>query len=89
MTSQQQPSRPLREVKPDILSIDGHQFHINYGVPQHITDRLLGLLDEDERVRYEDIPDDLKEYEILPSSQETEASERRSGPSAANSSGGT
>ncbi|KAF5601763.1 hypothetical protein FPCIR_2197 [Fusarium pseudocircinatum] len=54
---------PLKEVEPNIVGIDGHRFHINYGVPQEVTDRLNALCDQDE-VKYEDIPDDLKAYEV-------------------------
>ncbi|KAF5702381.1 hypothetical protein FGLOB1_9634 [Fusarium globosum] len=54
---------PLKEVEPNIVSIDGHRFRINYGVRQEVTDRLNELFDRDE-VKYEDIPDDLKEYEV-------------------------
>ncbi|KAG5752516.1 hypothetical protein H9Q69_003563 [Fusarium xylarioides] len=53
---------PLKEVEPSIVGIDGHRFRINYGVPQEVTDRLNALFDQDE-VKYEDIPDDLKAYE--------------------------
>lgn len=54
---------PLKEVESNIVSIDGHRFRINYGVPQEVTDRLYALFDQDE-VKYEDIPDDLKKYEV-------------------------
>ncbi|KAF5580586.1 uncharacterized protein FSUBG_13346 [Fusarium subglutinans] len=54
---------PLKDVEPDIVSIDGHRFHINYGVPQEVTDKLYALFDQDD-VKYEDIPDGLKAYEV-------------------------
>ncbi|KAF5651864.1 hypothetical protein F25303_3829 [Fusarium sp. NRRL 25303] len=54
---------PLEEVEPNIVGIDGHRFRINYGVPQEVTDRLKALCDQDE-VKYDDIPDDLKAYEV-------------------------
>ncbi|KAI8960075.1 hypothetical protein F5Y11DRAFT_330992 [Daldinia sp. FL1419] len=56
------------EVKPDTVCINGHLFRINYDVPQHITDRLYELAQQD-NIAYEDIPDDLKEYEIHNSAQ--------------------
>jgi hypothetical protein len=28
-------------VKPDIVCLDGHQFHINYGVPPDVTETSL------------------------------------------------
>ncbi|KAF5237433.1 hypothetical protein FANTH_10795 [Fusarium anthophilum] len=54
---------PLKDVEPDIVCIDGHCFYINYGVPQEVTERLYALFDQDD-VKYEDIPDDLKAYEV-------------------------
>lgn len=74
MTSNQNPQeRPAsapgaaamgNNVKADIVSLDGHQFRVNYDVPQGITDRLYGLFWQDEEVKYEDIPEDLKAYEV-------------------------
>ncbi|KAI6082977.1 hypothetical protein F4821DRAFT_203416 [Hypoxylon rubiginosum] len=69
MASSQKTTRPewvMKEVLPDLVGIDGHEFRINYDVPQHITDRLLDLLYQDPGPRYEDIPDDLKAYEVPP-----------------------
>ncbi|KAF5659396.1 major facilitator superfamily domain-containing protein [Fusarium circinatum] len=54
---------PLKDVEPNIVGIDGHRFRINYDVPQEVTDRLKALFDQDD-VKYEDIPDDLKTYEL-------------------------
>ncbi|RGP80788.1 hypothetical protein FLONG3_1129 [Fusarium longipes] len=53
----------LDEVEPGVIGIAGHRFRINYGVPQEVTDALNALYDQDE-VKYEDIPDDLKAYEV-------------------------
>ncbi|KAF4438037.1 hypothetical protein FACUT_5200 [Fusarium acutatum] len=53
----------LDEVEPTVIGIDGHRFRINYGVPQEVTDRLNALCDQDQ-VKYEDIRDDLKAYEV-------------------------
>ncbi|CCT66556.1 uncharacterized protein FFUJ_03593 [Fusarium fujikuroi IMI 58289] len=60
---------PLEEVEPNIVGIDGHRFRINYGVPQEVTNRLNALCDQDE-VKYEDIPDDLKAYEVKEESKD-------------------
>lgn len=54
----------LENVKPDVVCLDGHRFRINHGVPQHITDRLDALFWQDEEVKYEDIPEELKTYEV-------------------------
>ncbi|KAF5543328.1 hypothetical protein FMEXI_7108 [Fusarium mexicanum] len=54
---------PLKDVEPGIVCIDGHRFYINYGVPQEVAKRLYALFDQDD-VKYEDIPDDLKAYEV-------------------------
>ncbi|KAI0849117.1 hypothetical protein F5Y00DRAFT_236643 [Daldinia vernicosa] len=65
MASQLPTARPdfaLKEVDPDIICIDNHRFRINYDVPQEVTDRLYHLA-EQEDLRYEDIPHELKEYE--------------------------
>lgn len=55
---------PLRSVKPDIVCLDGHQFRINYDVPQEVTDQLETLFMQDSEVKYDDIPDHLKAYEV-------------------------
>ncbi|KLP13840.1 uncharacterized protein LW94_13603 [Fusarium fujikuroi] len=60
---------PLEEVEPNIVGIDGHRFRINYGVPQEVTNRLNALCDQDE-VKYEDIPEDLKAYEVKEESKD-------------------
>ncbi|KAI2623077.1 hypothetical protein GGR54DRAFT_35459 [Hypoxylon sp. NC1633] len=62
---------PAKEVKPDILGIDGHPFRINYDVPQHITDSFYALLDSD--VKYEDISPELKAYEVHETAGEEQA----------------
>lgn len=68
-TSQAQPAAGVEEewtmtgVKPDIMGIAGHQFRINYGVPQDVTDQLYALFDQD-GVKYEDIPESLRAYEV-------------------------
>jgi hypothetical protein len=72
-SSEEQPdkvvvNRPMRSVKCDILSIDGHAFPINYGVPQEVTDRLTGLFTNrkgNSNVTYDDIPEDLKANEVV------------------------
>ncbi|KAI1799486.1 hypothetical protein F4811DRAFT_557756 [Daldinia bambusicola] len=65
---------PIKEVQPDRVCIDSHTFRINYDVPQEITNRFYELLDQDD-VKYEDIPDDLKVYEVHdPPEEETEQS---------------
>ncbi|RSL91474.1 hypothetical protein CEP52_014225 [Fusarium oligoseptatum] len=56
---------PLKEVEADIVCLDGHRFRINYGVPQHVTDKLDALFWQDEEVKYEDIPEELKAYEVM------------------------
>ncbi|KAM0186594.1 hypothetical protein ACHAPI_011618 [Fusarium lateritium] len=53
----------LESVPVDIISLDGHRFHVNYDVPQHITDQIEALFWGDKEVKYEDIPDELKAYE--------------------------
>ncbi|KAI1660580.1 hypothetical protein F4813DRAFT_350365 [Daldinia decipiens] len=69
------PDRVLKEVQPDIISIDNHKFRINYDVPQEITDRFDRLAEQD-NIKYEDIPHDLKKYELHnpPGEEEMEAS---------------
>ncbi|KAI1370411.1 hypothetical protein F4677DRAFT_438445 [Hypoxylon crocopeplum] len=84
MASHQENSRfkPLmKEVKPDITCIDQHWFRINYDVPEDITNRLYELLSRDEKVKYEDIPNELKAYEVSDKSEkgETEPAERPRG----------
>ncbi|KAJ5398641.1 hypothetical protein N7465_009130 [Penicillium sp. CMV-2018d] len=54
----------LRSVKPDILCLDGHQFHINYDTPQDVTDELMELFDRVPEITYEEIPNHLKAYEV-------------------------
>ncbi|KAJ5624410.1 hypothetical protein N7510_000719 [Penicillium lagena] len=53
---------PMRSVAPDLLSIDGHVFRVNYDVPEEITLQLEELFYRD--AGYEEIPEDLKAYEI-------------------------
>lgn len=53
----------LESVPFDIICLDGHRFHVNYDVPQHITDQIQALFWGDEEVKYEDIPEELKAYE--------------------------
>jgi hypothetical protein len=53
----------LESVPCDIICLDGHRFHVNYDVPQHITDQIEALFWGDKEVRYEDIPEELKAYE--------------------------
>lgn len=53
----------LKCVEPNIICLDGHRFYINYEVPQHITDQLNALFEQDEEVKYEDIPEEVKAYE--------------------------
>ncbi|KAM0466420.1 hypothetical protein ACHAP7_012268, partial [Fusarium lateritium] len=48
----------LESVPVDIICLDGHRFHINYNVPQHITGQIEVLCWSDEEVKYEDIPDE-------------------------------
>lgn len=68
-TSQTQPAAEAEEewtmpsVEPDIIGIAGHQFRINYGVPQEVTDQFNALFDQD-GVKYEDIPESLRAYEV-------------------------
>ncbi|KAM6519047.1 hypothetical protein FALCPG4_012701 [Fusarium falciforme] len=40
----------LENVKPDVVCLDGHRFH--------------ALFWQDEEVKYEDIPEELKAYEV-------------------------
>ncbi|KAF5675172.1 hypothetical protein FHETE_2591 [Fusarium heterosporum] len=54
----------LESVPFDIISLDGHRFRVNYDVPQHITDQIEALFWGDEDVKYDDIPDELKAYEV-------------------------
>lgn len=54
----------IRSVKPDIVCLDGHQFRINYGVPQNVTDELEELFYQVPEVKYTDIPNHLKAYEV-------------------------
>lgn len=54
----------MDNIEPDVVGIAGHQFHVNYGVPKRVTERLLELVDQDEDVEYEDTPADLKAYEM-------------------------
>lgn len=49
----------LRSVKPDIVCLDGHQFRINYDVPQNVTDELEELFDQVPEVKYKNIPNHL------------------------------
>lgn len=55
----------LESVPCDIICLDGHRFHVNYDVPQHITDQVEALFWGDKEVRYEDIPEELKAYEVM------------------------
>ncbi|KAI1469823.1 uncharacterized protein F4812DRAFT_420483 [Daldinia caldariorum] len=61
---------PIKSALPDIICLDEHKFRIHYDVPQAITDRLYELFNRDDEVKYEDIPDDLKEYEVRDPSEE-------------------
>lgn len=45
------------------MGIAGHQFRINYGVPQDVTDQFNALFNQD-GVKYEDIPESLRAYEV-------------------------
>ncbi|KAI0135800.1 hypothetical protein F4814DRAFT_402586 [Daldinia grandis] len=65
------PDHALKEVVPDIISIDNHRFRINYDVPRDITDRFYRLA-EQENLKYEDIPHELKEYELRDPPKEEE-----------------
>ncbi|KAJ5507305.1 hypothetical protein N7527_009448 [Penicillium freii] len=56
--------RALRSVKPDIICLDGHQFHINYNIPQDVTDELMELFGRVPQITYEEIPNHLKAYEV-------------------------
>ncbi|PYI03999.1 hypothetical protein BO78DRAFT_399361 [Aspergillus sclerotiicarbonarius CBS 121057] len=47
-------------VEPDLIGFNGYTFHINYDVPQNITDTFEVLADEDASV--EDFPDYLWDY---------------------------
>jgi hypothetical protein len=49
--------------KPNMMSLGGHLFRINYGVPKHIMKVFLKLYKNDE-IRYEDIPAALLKYEL-------------------------
>jgi len=49
--------------KPNMMSLGGHLFRINYGVPKHIMKVFLKLYKNDD-IRYEDIPAALLKYEI-------------------------
>lgn len=54
---------PMPDVLPDLVCIDGHYFRINQeGVPQAATDALDALYEKE--AKYEDIPEDLKAYEV-------------------------
>jgi hypothetical protein len=53
----------LESVPCDIICLDGHRFHVNYDVPQHITDQIEALFWGDKEVTYKDIPEELKAYE--------------------------
>ncbi|SPJ91043.1 uncharacterized protein FTOL_13445 [Fusarium torulosum] len=53
----------LESVPCDIICLDGHRFHVNYNVPQYITDQIEALFWGDNEVIYEDIPEELKAYE--------------------------
>jgi hypothetical protein len=53
----------MPSVEPDIMGIAGHQFRINYGVPQDVTDQFNALFNQD-GVKYEDIPESLRAYEV-------------------------
>ncbi|KAL4896565.1 hypothetical protein BDV59DRAFT_170970 [Aspergillus ambiguus] len=64
----------MPSVAPDVLSIDGHQFRINYDVPEEITWQLEELYDRD--AKYEEVPEHLKAYETeLEDTDEEEAKE--------------
>ncbi|KAF3056559.1 hypothetical protein GL218_06505 [Daldinia childiae] len=69
------PDRALKEVEPDIISIDNHRFRINYDVPQEITNHFYRLAEKD-NLKYDEIPPELKEYELHnpPGEEEMEAS---------------
>lgn len=54
---------PTQTVLPNLMTIDGHYFRINYDVPEEITSRFLSLLDEDKT--YKDVPEVLKAYEVM------------------------
>ncbi|RHZ44962.1 uncharacterized protein CDV56_103383 [Aspergillus thermomutatus] len=51
----------IPSVAPDVMCLDGHLFHINYDVPEKITQQLEELYDRD--AKYEEIPEHLKAYE--------------------------
>lgn len=63
-TEQRFETGALRSVKPDILCLDGHQFHINYDIPQDVTDELMELFFRTPEITYEEIPNHLKAYEV-------------------------
>ncbi|KAJ5199158.1 hypothetical protein N7491_000282 [Penicillium cf. griseofulvum] len=56
--------RELRSLKPDIVCLDSHQFRINYSIPQDVTDELEKLFDRVPEIKYEEIPNHLKAYEV-------------------------
>ncbi|KAJ5833728.1 hypothetical protein N7474_002039 [Penicillium riverlandense] len=65
---------PITSHAANLLSIDGHEFRVNYDVPKEIPEELEELFDRD--AKYEEIPEHLKAYETEPiDSDEEEAEE--------------
>lgn len=50
-------------VKPDLISIDGHLFNINYRVPVDITEAIYQIFDNP-ALGYNDFSDDLLKFEV-------------------------
>lgn len=56
-------STVIGSVDPDLTSIDGHLFKINYDVPQEVTEALYEL--NFQEAKYEDIPREFLKYEVV------------------------
>lgn len=59
----------MKSVLPGVVGIDGHLFHINYDAPEKDTERFNDIM-VDESTKYEDIPEDLLQYQVDPETTE-------------------
>jgi len=51
----------IKSVKPDMMSLDGHHFKINYDVPEEVTEGLFDLMQRN--AKYEEVPNEYLKYE--------------------------
>lgn len=57
-------AKNLVAVKPDLISIDGHLFEINYAVPENITREFYRVYD-DLNLDFNDLSDSLRSREVI------------------------